>query len=191
MSIKTISPTDLHNLRNQGKARTVIDVRTPAEYGGRHAAGATLVPLDDLDPKAVLAGRAPADTAEPIYLICRSGARSTRAAEKFIAAGFQEVYSVVGGTDAWAAAGLPVEGTGRSVLPLDQQVMLAAGSINALGLVLAWQVHTGFIALSVVVACGLMFAGLTGICPMRGILARMPWNQRGGAPAATAGCACG
>ena len=44
-----------------------------------------------------------------LYFICKSGGRSAKAVEKMIAAGFTNVVSVDGGTDAWTAAGLPVE----------------------------------------------------------------------------------
>jgi rhodanese-related sulfurtransferase len=46
---------------------------------------------------------------QPVYLICRSGARSALAALSLQQMGFTQVYSVAGGFQAWAAAGLPVD----------------------------------------------------------------------------------
>ena len=75
MAVQTISPQELARLREAGKRVELIDVRTPAEFDAVHAADARLVPLDKLDPKAILAARnGPA--VEPIYLICQSGARA-------------------------------------------------------------------------------------------------------------------
>lgn len=47
--------------------------------------------------------------AKPIYLICRSGARSALAADALKNMGFNAVYSVAGGFQAWLDAGYPVE----------------------------------------------------------------------------------
>lgn len=46
---------------------------------------------------------------KPIYLLCRSGARSALAADALKNMGFEVVYSVAGGFQAWSAAGYPVE----------------------------------------------------------------------------------
>jgi rhodanese-related sulfurtransferase len=45
---------------------------------------------------------------EPVYLLCRSGARSTLAAQSLQAMGFHKVYSVEGGFQAWLDAGYSV-----------------------------------------------------------------------------------
>jgi len=84
----------------------VVDVRTPQEFSEGHVPGAINVPLDQVDPldeqlRSLGAGK-------PLYLICRSGRRSAEAADKLAVAGF-DVRNVTGGTEAWKAAGLPVE----------------------------------------------------------------------------------
>lgn len=48
-------------------------------------------------------------SAKPIYLICRSGARSALAADSLKNMGFTQVLSVAGGFQAWLDAGYPVE----------------------------------------------------------------------------------
>ncbi|WP_330959366.1 rhodanese-like domain-containing protein [Photobacterium sp. 53610] len=45
---------------------------------------------------------------QPVYLYCRSGARSALAAESLRRMGFAHVYSLAGGILAWQEAGLPV-----------------------------------------------------------------------------------
>lgn len=46
---------------------------------------------------------------KPIYLVCRSGARSALAADSLEKMGFSTVYSVAGGFQAWSDAGYPVQ----------------------------------------------------------------------------------
>src|SRR4051794_3761025 len=56
VEIPGISPQRLHELPRGGRPVEVIDVRPPAESRHLHAAIARLVPLDELDPAAVMAG---------------------------------------------------------------------------------------------------------------------------------------
>lgn len=78
----------------------LLDVREPDEWTAGHAPGARHVPLDALDP-----GSLPAD--RTIVAVCRSGNRSGQAALRLRAAGL-DARNLVGGMQAWAAAGLPV-----------------------------------------------------------------------------------
>ncbi|MGB7323386.1 MAG: rhodanese-like domain-containing protein [Rubripirellula sp.] len=155
----------------------LIDVRMPTEFREVHADCARSVPLDSLDPKAVMAARN-GSASLPLYVICRSGNRSAQACKKFIDAGFENVVNVEGGTTAWDNANLPVV-RGKKAFPLMQQVQIAAGFLSVLGVVLSYLVHPSFVGLSAFVGCGLMFAGMTGLCPMASFFARMPWNQCG------------
>jgi rhodanese-related sulfurtransferase len=84
---------------------------------------------------------------------------------------------VRGGTEAWAAQGLPLEGTESQAIGLERQVRIAAGSLVLLGCLLGWQVHAGFYGLAAFVGAGLVFAGVTGFCGMALLLARLPWNR--------------
>ncbi len=84
----------------------LLDVRTPGEFEALRIAGAVNVPLDRLDPAALLASLSPDD---PVYVVCQTGTRSQFAAAELRAAGFRRVVHVNGGTNAWAVAGLPVE----------------------------------------------------------------------------------
>jgi rhodanese-related sulfurtransferase len=177
MSIPVASPVELSNLCKDGKKVDLVDVRTPVEYREVHVGYARNVPLDQLDPAAVMRGRN-GSTDEPLYLICRSGGRSRRACELFIKAGFSNVVNVEGGTTACVAAGLPVV-RGRRAVSLERQVRVAAGSLVVFGAVLGWFVHPAFVGLSAFVGAGLISSGITDTCGMGMILARMPWNNRG------------
>jgi rhodanese-related sulfurtransferase len=50
----------------------------------------------------------PADKNAPVVLYCRSGPMSVRAATTLVGLGYTRIYSLNGGFNAWAAAGLPM-----------------------------------------------------------------------------------
>lgn len=183
MSIRTISPGELAELRKQGEVE-IIDVRTPAEFREVHVQGARNVPLDRLDPAEVMQARnGSAD--RPLYVICRTGGRAGQACEQLRAAGFTNVVNVEGGTVACAEAGLPVV-RGKKAISLERRVRIAAGSLVLLGAALGYFVHPAFIGISAFVGAGLVFAGITDTCGMAMLLGRMPWNQvRDGASCCT------
>ncbi len=170
----TISVSRLAELNAQQEI-DVIDVRMPTEYQSVHATVARNVPLDTLNPEAIMKDRnGTAD--EPLYIICQCGSRSKSACEKFVAAGFTNVVSVEGGTKAWADAGLPVV-RGEQSMSLERQVRIAAGFLVLLGTCLGAFVHPYILGLPAFVGAGLMFAGITDTCGMAMMLAKMPWNK--------------
>lgn len=152
----------------------LIDVRTLAEFNAVHAVGARLAPLADFNPAAIVARRSgPAGT--PLLLICHSGARAREAADRCLAAGIPAEV-VAGGTQAWVAAGLPVE-RGASTFSVERQTRIAIGLGVLTGAVLAWTVHPAWVGLSAVFGAGLVFAGITDRCGLAALIAIMPWNR--------------
>jgi rhodanese-related sulfurtransferase len=174
MSTSTISPTGLKELVQSGKKVELIDVRTPVEFREVHIENARNVPLDQLNPQAVMQARK--ESSDPLYVVCKSGGRSQQACDKFAQAGFTNVVNVEGGTLACIQTGLPVV-RGKKVMSLERQVRIAAGSLVLLGVILSYTVHPYLIGISAFVGAGLVFAGITDTCGMGMILARMPWNQ--------------
>jgi rhodanese-related sulfurtransferase len=170
---KTITPAALADLLRQGTPLDLLDVRTPAEFAGVHVQGARLIPLDKLDPADLASARAGA----PIYLLCKSGGRATRACDKLLATGIENAIIVEGGTDACVAAGLPLVRGQSRVISLERQVRIAAGLLVLTGAILALTVNPWFILLSGFVGAGLTFAGITDTCGMAMLLAKMPWNN--------------
>jgi phage shock protein E len=82
----------------------LIDVRTPEEFAAGHVAGAVNVPLGfDAATEPALADF---KKDQPLYVICQSGGRSSRASAQLAAAGFWAV-NVNGGTSEWVASGKP------------------------------------------------------------------------------------
>jgi len=178
-AIDLIKPADLAKLWQSNPQLAVIDVRTAGEYQSVHAKGAQLKPLHDLDESALIASLQSPE--QPVYILCKSGIRATQAAEKLIAAGLASPIVVEGGTDAWVAAGLPVERQGRGVLPLNRQMQCIIGSFTLVGSALALTLDPRFVWLPLFMGAGLVFAGVSGLCPMMNLVARMPWNQASGA----------
>jgi len=159
--MKTISPVELQQILATQPDAPVIDVRTPVEFSEVHVPSARSVPLDEL-----------------VYLLCRSGQRATKAAEKFEKEGFSQTIVVEGGTLAWIESNLPVMRSTIKVISLERQVRIAAGAIVFTGVLLAHFVNPNFIWLSGFVGAGLLFAGITDFCGMGLLLAKMPWNKR-------------
>ncbi len=179
MGVRTITPVELAGLHPNLGPIDLVDVRTPAEFREAHAEGARSVPLGSLDPKGVMEGRVGPE-GRPLYLICRSGARSRQAVEAFRKGGYEDVVNVEGGTLAWERAGLPLV-RGEKAISLERQVRISAGSLVVVGVTLGAFVHPGFLALAGFVGAGLVFSGVTDTCGMGMVLARMPWNQVKGA----------
>ncbi len=171
--MKSISPVELQKILAAQPAAAVIDVRTPVEFGEVHVPQARSVPLDELKP-----GSLQFDKDQPVYLLCRSGHRATKAAEKFVKEGFRQPIVVEGGTLAWIDANLPVTRGTTKVISLERQVRITAGTIVFAGVLLAYFVNFNFIWLAGFVGAGLVFAGITDFCGMGLLLARMPWNRR-------------
>jgi rhodanese-related sulfurtransferase len=176
MNIQTIDPELLFDLIEGRPGRIdLIDVRTPAEYRELHAKHARLMPLDSLDPKAIMSDRlGPKD--EPIYLICRTGFRSSKACAKFQKQGFTNVVNVEGGTSAWEAAGLPVIREKQGV-SLAYQVWVTAGLLILAGTFLGQVVHPSFFALATVAGLALIVTGIRDDNSFEVLLAKMPWNK--------------
>ena len=170
--MNTISTIELNRERTNGATVTIIDVRTPGEYGEVHAEGARCLPLDRISQSDVEAA-CKEDGTDCAYIICKSGARAQQACSKLNG---MPVVLVEGGTDAWVNDGLPVV-RGKAHMSLERQVRIAAGSLVVIGVVLAATVHPYFVGLSGFVGAGLVFAGVTDTCAMGMLIAKMPWNQ--------------
>ena len=174
MTVKTITPQDLQEQLRAGRPIDLIDVRTPVEFREVHAEFARNVPLDRLDPHALMKARNGSE--QPLYVICRTGNRADQACRKLDAAGYGNIVTVAGGTIGWEQAGLPVV-RGKKAISLERQVRIAAGFLVLLGAVLALTVDPWFALLPAFVGGGLMFSGITDTCGMGLLLARMPWNR--------------
>ncbi|MGN7385889.1 rhodanese-like domain-containing protein [Sporosarcina sp. SAFN-015] len=93
--VKTISTEQLKDVLKD-KSKQFIDVRTPAEYKGRHIHEFKNIPLNLLKSKLDKL-----DKDKEVVVICQSGMRSSQAANMLKKSGFTNVSNVRGGMSAW------------------------------------------------------------------------------------------
>ncbi|MBL4693141.1 MAG: rhodanese-like domain-containing protein [Magnetovibrio sp.] len=101
-----ISVTELYEKTQQDPQLAWIDVRTYVEFNDQRPESSSVknLPLDQLSDI-----EAPKD--QPLYISCLSGKRSQAAQQILKASGYAHVVNVIGGFNAWKAAGLPVNKT--------------------------------------------------------------------------------
>ncbi len=104
---QTVSPAQAAALADGGAV--LLDVREPDEWQAGHAPRARHIPLSQLSRRA-----AELPERRVVVTVCRSGARSARAAAMLARDG-REVSNLAGGMRAWARAGLPVVARGGGV----------------------------------------------------------------------------
>lgn len=169
--MKNLSVQESNHQRLKNTASSLIDVRTPAEFGALHAERAVNYPMESFDLEQF-----PFSKDEEIHMICQSGGRSMKVCQKLEAAGFTKIVNVAGGTSAWQSAGLPVV-EGKKVISLERQVRIAAGSLVVIGAIVGQFMHPAGYGLSAFIGAGLVFAGVTDTCGMGMMIAKMPWNR--------------
>ena len=78
----------------------LVDVRTPKEFEEGHIDNALLINFldEDFNEQSLQT----LDKNKPVYLYCRSGVRSAKAAAAYQEAGFTKVYNLLGGYSAWS-----------------------------------------------------------------------------------------
>lgn len=111
-TVQEISVQKLQEIMQKNPQGLLIDIREKQETDAGSASNAILISrgvlemqinnhssiVERLDPEQELAQ-------QPIYLMCRSGARSVLSAVSLQQMGFKNVYSIAGGFLAWQAAG--------------------------------------------------------------------------------------
>ena len=102
--VRRMPPQDAARWRVESGA-IIIDVREPDEYNRGHLPGAVHIPQADL---ALSLDQL--EKTKPYLIACAAGVRSLRATHYLASAGFTNLVSLQGGTDAWSKAGLPLEG---------------------------------------------------------------------------------
>jgi len=99
------SPFQATQMINRGRSTAVVDVRTAEEYAAGHLRDAKHVPLADLSKRI---GELDKSKVKTVIVVCQTGARADKATRQLKAAGFEDVYTLEGGVNAWSAAGLPL-----------------------------------------------------------------------------------
>jgi rhodanese-related sulfurtransferase len=177
-----ITSTELRDRLASEKPLWIIDVRTPAEFETAHIDGSYNVPLDVLnDRRSDVAQQL--DQSHEIVLVCRSGQRSTQAAELLQSEGVTGGSVLENGITDWEGQGFDVK-RGVQRWDLERQVRLVAGSIvlsSVLGSVavprLKW--------LAAAIGGGLTYAAVSNTCAMGTALSKLPYNRRATTDAAS------
>ncbi len=95
-AVKTLTPRELKQWLDAGRAFELFDVREPSERAIAHIEGARLL---DERTAAALEAR---DRNTALVFHCHHGGRSRAAAEHFASLGFRNVWNLEGGIDAWS-----------------------------------------------------------------------------------------
>ncbi len=78
----------------------LVDVRTPEEFNKGHIKNA--INIDFRKTEVFERSFSKLNKYEPVYVYCRSGARSQGAARRLVEMGFSKIYDLEGGYMAWA-----------------------------------------------------------------------------------------
>jgi len=102
--IETVSTEKFKNLVDSGSG-IILDVRTPEEFSNGHIANAVAINVNDSSftekinhlPKG-----------KDIYVYCRSGKRSLKAADILLGNKFKRIYNLENGITEWIEKGFPI-----------------------------------------------------------------------------------
>jgi rhodanese-related sulfurtransferase len=97
--VPELSPLDFRRRWSQDEAggAVLLDVRESAELALARVAAAVHIPMRDVPTRLH-----ELDPSRPVVVMCHSGVRSRRVAEYLRGGGFNEVYNLAGGIDAWS-----------------------------------------------------------------------------------------
>jgi len=172
-TLEMISPKDAQELVSKEPKVKLLDVRSALEFNETHLKDSINIPIDMLGLKIKNLSQG----GESYIVFCRTGNRSPMAADMLLQSGISSVKVMEGGLTRWQKERLPVI-KGQGGISLERQVRIIAGSLILLGITLAWLIHWAFIFISVWVASGLTFAGLTDNCLLGMLLMKLPYNKK-------------
>ena len=147
--------TKIHNIDPQtlsqwleSKEAVLIDVREPAEHRSESINGSRNLPLSQV---TIDEAHLPEHKDKKLVIHCLSGKRSVMACEKLKNEGAKfDIWNLEGGISNWKSNDLPIITSGKKILPLDRQVQLTIGLMNA---------------------------GITGWCGLAKLMTKMSWNK--------------
>lgn len=172
-ALEMISPEDVQALISKNPQIKLLDVRSALEFSEIHIRDSINIPIDMISSKI----KGLSQSGQSYITFCRTGNRSPMAADMLLQAGISSIKVMQGGMTAWQKQKLPVI-MGNTSVSLERQVRIAAGLLILFGIVMAQLAHGGFIWVSIWVACGLIFAGITNSCLMGMMLMRLPYNKK-------------
>src|SRR5579872_3318568 len=118
-SIKeTISVDQFEKKLAETPGAQLVDVRTADEYADGHLKNSVNMNVNREDYKQMFATL---DKSRPVFVYCKAGSRSARAASIMQDMGFKEIYNMDGGIMKWDNAGKPIE-NGSAPKPVGMSV---------------------------------------------------------------------
>jgi phage shock protein E len=100
--IKVLTPLEFQDAMANKSGVQLIDVRTPQEFEEGHLENALNINIAETN---FITEVEKLNLDEPIYLYCRSGKRSAKAALVLKDVGFNEIYDMEGGFLKWESEG--------------------------------------------------------------------------------------
>ena len=101
--VTSVEPPDAVRLINNDAA--VIDLRSTEAFSRGHIVSSRNVPMDELEARM---NNLESLKSKPIIAVCEAGITSTKAIDTLRKSGFESVYGLKGGMNAWSQAGMPV-----------------------------------------------------------------------------------
>ncbi|WP_269240187.1 thioredoxin domain-containing protein [Flavobacterium limnophilum] len=102
-SIENIAPEAFAKKIKETPNAQILDVRTPEEFASEHIDNAVNINWLGND---FVSNTEKLDKSKPVFVYCKSGARSTKAAAKLGELGFKKIYQLEGGILKWNSTGL-------------------------------------------------------------------------------------
>lgn len=99
-AVRDITPEAARKRLDSGEKVVLLDVRTPAEHAGKRIPGSILLPIEPVDELSGGVEKAIPDKTATVFVYCRSGRRSAKAAEIMLRLGYKNVYNL-GGIASW------------------------------------------------------------------------------------------
>ena len=126
-STKTdLSPSEFSKQLKETENPTILDVRTPGEFGEGHIQNALNI---DWNGSSFDVQVSKFDKNKTVFVYCLSGGRSGSAASQLRSNGFKNVLELDGGMMAWRSAALPettdskvVKSTGMSITDFEKMI---------------------------------------------------------------------
>ncbi len=180
MTARTLKANDFIDEFKRNKNLLIVDLRTPAEVASERLDNCIHLPIDELNETALKQHieNKSMTADEPVYLLCQSGARANMAVAKLNKCDDISFVVLEGGLNALKQHGIDIKNDdSRNIISLERQVRISAGLLILLTSMLGFIVHPMFYILTALIGAGLTFAGITDICMMGMVLARMPWNN--------------
>ena len=102
-SITNVTADEVYKMLSSNKDYFILDVRSKEEFDSGYIEGAYLIPVTELENRL-----AELPQGKPIIVYCRTGSRSTSAANILLEKGFKEIFNMTGGITEWQSKGFPV-----------------------------------------------------------------------------------